>query len=363
MVKPATITLTSALPAITRPVRIDAPEITINANGVGRGLYITGASVRISDLTITRGVTPAIGGAIYGKGSNNLSLQNVTLVDNTAGQRGGGIAIEAASSITITDSTISGNTISSAGGLNVRAGGGVHVGGLSQVTLTRSTISNNTSQFMGGGIYNESSVTVIDSLVSNNQSGMHGGGIYTKGSSVTNIENSTISSNTATQSAGGLQGYNAFNIRFSNVTLAANEASQYDAINVFGTSGPVAFNNTIVAYQGATDCRITSLAAMNASSIIESGACDAAASGGRVLDPGILPLADNGGPTLTHALANNSPAINTGNNAICPDADQRGEPRPANGANSCDVGAFEAPDSSSFFIIPTKNGKATAIEL
>ena len=54
-------------------------------------------------------------------------------------------------------------------------------------------------------------------------------------------------------------------------------------------------------------------------------------------DVGIDSLADNGGPTLTHALLPGSPAINAGNNAVCPVTDQRGVARDA----ACDVGAYE----------------------
>jgi hypothetical protein len=48
-------------------------------------------------------------------------------------------------------------------------------------------------------------------------------------------------------------------------------------------------------------------------------------------------LADNGGPTLTHALLNGSPAIDAANTDVCPATDQRGVARDA----ACDVGSFE----------------------
>ncbi len=66
--------------------------------------------------------------------------------------------------------------------------------------------------------------------------------------------------------------------------------------------------------------------------------------------PNLGPLQDNGGPTWTQALLPGSPAIDAGNPAACADnlgatlhADQRGYPRPANGAGTtrCDIGAFE----------------------
>ncbi len=51
-------------------------------------------------------------------------------------------------------------------------------------------------------------------------------------------------------------------------------------------------------------------------------------------------LADNGGPTLTHALLPGSPALDAGNDAACSATDQRGVSRPQ-GAH-CDIGAYEA---------------------
>ena len=52
---------------------------------------------------------------------------------------------------------------------------------------------------------------------------------------------------------------------------------------------------------------------------------------------GVDILADNGGPTQTHALLAGSVAIDAANVAVCPAADQRGITRDA----ACDVGAYE----------------------
>jgi hypothetical protein len=62
----------------------------------------------------------------------------------------------------------------------------------------------------------------------------------------------------------------------------------------------------------------------------------------RLADPLLEPLTDNGGPALTHALGDGSPAIDAGNNTTCAATDQRGTPRPRTGANPCDSGAYEA---------------------
>jgi hypothetical protein len=58
------------------------------------------------------------------------------------------------------------------------------------------------------------------------------------------------------------------------------------------------------------------------------------------VDPLLGPLADNGGPTETHALLAGSPAIAAGGSGrTCPDTDQRGHPR----TEPCDIGAYQTP--------------------
>src|SRR5438045_8503037 len=54
-------------------------------------------------------------------------------------------------------------------------------------------------------------------------------------------------------------------------------------------------------------------------------------------DPLLGPLADNGGPTRTHALLPGSPAINAGNSSGAPATDQRGAGR----VGPVDIGAYE----------------------
>jgi hypothetical protein len=70
-------------------------------------------------------------------------------------------------------------------------------------------------------------------------------------------------------------------------------------------------------------------------------------------DLNLGPLADNGGPTMTHALGEGSVAIDHIPAEDCVDADgeplttdQRGQPRPETGGTMCDVGAFEVQEGS-----------------
>ena len=74
----------------------------------------------------------------------------------------------------------------------------------------------------------------------------------------------------------------------------------------------------------------------NADAVINSQPTDQIGTPAAPIDPLLGPLADYGGPTLTHALQPGSPAINRGDPAA-PPQDQRGYGR----LGVPDVGAFE----------------------
>ncbi|MCW5578253.1 MAG: hypothetical protein KIS89_06400, partial [Dokdonella sp.] len=66
-------------------------------------------------------------------------------------------------------------------------------------------------------------------------------------------------------------------------------------------------------------------------------------------DPQLLPLADNGGPTQTHALATTSPARDAGSNADALAYDQRGAGFARSVGGGPDIGAFELQGSDLIF--------------
>ena len=73
------------------------------------------------------------------------------------------------------------------------------------------------------------------------------------------------------------------------------------------------------------------------SNVVQDDSCNPVASDIITTDAGVDVLADNGGPTLTHALLTGSVAIDAADTAVCPVTDQRGVSRDA----ACDIGAFE----------------------
>jgi predicted outer membrane repeat protein len=237
--------------------------------------------------------------------------------DNTAGQNGGGIL--AGSTVSLTNSTVSGNKAAGGDGGGIMASGKV-------VTLTNSTVSGNTAGRFGGGIWSSGFVTLTNSTVSGNTAGAEGGGIWSGGSGAT-IRNSTIAFNTA-KNGGGIF-INNGTIDIGNSIVAQNTA---------GTSPDIGSSTLGVGYTNAGWNLIGDNTSFEATF---SNGVNGTIVG---VDPLLAPLANYGGPTQTHALLPGSPAINAGNNALIPmgvTEDQRGTGFPRIAFTTVDIGAFE----------------------
>ena len=148
---------------------------------------------------------------------------------------------------------------------------------------------------------------------------------------------------------------------------------------MFGSPGtPVTTEIRPALFAGPTE-RLTSLGHNIIGSEYETsgwftGPGDRVGAEGVPLDAGLMPLADNGGPTFTHALSATSPARDGGSTAApgsadaCESTDQRGHARPGVGSASCDSGAFEAADAPvakitgpSALTTPNPAGRVTAV--
>ena len=152
------------------------------------------------------------GGAIYNHGTANI--YNATVRDNEAEDSGGGIHNNINGVLNITDSVISGNSVTKNNGV----GGGIRSTGSTgsnhsdpKVTITNSQISDNHADGGsgdGGGIYADA-YTILTikggSSISNNTAGRDGGGIYAGGNTIVTIKGgSTVSNNTAGRDGGGI---------------------------------------------------------------------------------------------------------------------------------------------------------------
>lgn len=182
----------------------------------------------------------------------------------------------------------------------------------------------------------EKSTIVNSTIVGNSVLGFQGGG----GIKISNgVKHTLINSIVA--------GNTTFNDSGNEISVSSGSTLTADASNIlgsFGSSQTDAFNGFT---PGAQDLNLTSdnTAEPMPLSLIVDG------------------LADNGGLTLTHALAEDSPAIDSGDSSLCSlnavVADQRGESRDA----KCDIGAFEVEDSGRTFVVPLPGGKVVIFSL
>ena len=252
-----TILLTSALPALSTDMVISGPgpsALRVARSGasqtpafriftVGRG-----AVIKITGLTITGGIA-ADGGGIDNAGS--LSLVNTTISGNSAvgtalpsgfgAALGGGI--DNSGTLSVTNSTFSGN---SAMGGSGSGGGGIDNAG--SLSLVNTTISGNSAvgfalgselaAAVGGGIDNAGSLSLVNTTISGNSAvgtgtpsefpAALGGGIDNSGT--LSVTNSTFSGNSAMGSisnGGGIFNDDSGTLSVTNSTFSGNSASGF----------------------------------------------------------------------------------------------------------------------------------------
>ncbi|MBN1609534.1 MAG: right-handed parallel beta-helix repeat-containing protein [Polyangiaceae bacterium] len=214
----------------------------------------------------------------------------------------------------------------------------------------RSTFRGNDMQDSPGGgtgtVYHEGvPLTLVGCTFSDNATGAHAGGIFLGGGTDAQVENCTFANNETPGNAGALWAGNG-TVDVTNTTFHENSADYGPAI-FKGQSGKVTLtnvifsNNTTANEYSAVACHETfgdGGGNVQWPDVKNNGNADTPCAQGILFaDPGLLPLADNGGPTETMALPEESPAIDVGSD--CPERDQRGEPR----VGDCDSGAFEYP--------------------
>ena len=317
----------------------------------GAGIYAQG-QLNIAGSTITQNNALVWsnwgeGGGVFAGGpttiTNSVISYNATVGNSADYGDGGGIAIGRDAEATITGSTILGNHAS--GGYSAN-GGGIFVWG--EVTIVNSLIAENVSHgsedgARGGGIAVIGRATISGSTIRDNviysfyeynggEWPGYGGGLANGG--VTTVTNTTISGNTAEGPGDGI-----FNLPFGELTVVQSTITGNHGSGI-GT-GPTVFTEncstttlrgTIISGNGAEeihfvptpddswDCFPYHDAVFNRDSFnvfghsgnaglvgLTPGATDIVPSVG--LNAILSPLADNGGPTQTHALPANSPAL------------------------------------------------------
>ncbi len=303
-------------------------DVTVvdNATTTAGGGIAAGPVVSLIDSTVTDNTAAVSGGGVV---APTVNLTRSTVISNSSGGPGGGISGNG----TIIDSTVSGNrtTGSAAAGF----GGGIRTT-LGDLTVLRSTIAGNTATTGadGGGVHFASPGTfsLINSTVSGNGATEHGGGIASS-MGTTDIANATITGNSSDTNLGTIGDGGGIRVapagavlNLRNTIVAGNTAlSVNTSEDCSGTVNSQGYN----LFGDPTGCTIVGVTTGN---IVNPA-------------PGLGPLANNGGPTATHALLGGSPALNagypgSGAGMPCEPTDQRGQSR-GGGAGTCDIGAFE----------------------
>ncbi|HEY0347214.1 MAG TPA: choice-of-anchor Q domain-containing protein, partial [Pyrinomonadaceae bacterium] len=252
----------------------------------------------------------------------------------------------------------------SASGAGFNDGGGIRSDGT--LTLTNSTLSGNSvsgssSNNFGGGIYNAGTSTITNSTLSGNSisgggSVNFGGGIYRSSGTLT-LTNSTLSGNSVSggigNDGGGIYNNSGATPKALNTIIAKNTAGNGPDVNGTFTSlghNLIGISNGSTGFtNGQNGDRVGTTAAP--------------------IDPLLAALGNYGGPTQTIALLPGSPAIDAGDNCVtqashCGDAsisqigtDQRTlANRMVNG--NVDIGAFE---SRGFTIAVTSGTPQSAV--
>ncbi|MGC9039982.1 MAG: choice-of-anchor Q domain-containing protein [Roseiflexus sp.] len=359
----------NGLPAIIVDSGNPMNSLTINGNGATieraagspsfRLLYLTGVAVTINDLNFRNGYAEDDeGGAIRARNSD-LTLNRVTFEGNRATYDGGAL-VARDSNLTLNRVTFEGNRAGSDGGalytVSVTAnlsdsifrnnqsgtdGGAIafRVDGPGQATISGTTFSGNQATGGGGAIAAFHEITVQNSTFSNNQADGDGGAVLSNDSAV--IAYTTITS-TQTGGDGALNG----SITLRSALVAGNTDTSASPGNYPDIAGSITSDGyNLIGNVGDYDFAVNTTGDQygdpNGTTIPNSGAVESPAP----IDPLLAPLANNGGPTPTHALLAGSPALNRipGGTNDCGGAiaiDQRDISRPQDGA--CDVGAFEA---------------------
>lgn len=330
-------------------------DSTVSGNSAsgGGGISNQWGRLILTNSRVLENTTEGRGGGINNHGA--LTLME-SIVSGNSGFHGGGIATDETNGgdgiiksivsknvargcgggiysddggLRLTESTVSGNAAGGCGGI---------CSGESFLGLTNSTVAENSATGNGGGLCNSPYGTLIldNSTVSGNVSGGRGGGILTRSESglsfpsLLRVTQSTITGNVAAVRGGGIDSADEAVVQLVRSLISGNTApvgpevhneryakvnsGKYNLFGLNGNAGVVGFSPKVKDIVPAT---------------------------GVMLNDILAPLADNTGPTMTHALVTGSPAIDAaGRHCPPPATDQRGVARPQQEA--CDIGSFEA---------------------
>ena len=179
-------------------VTLNPGEISQNmAYGWGGGLYNDSGAVTLVNTTVVTNTAAKNGGGLENENQGRLTLTNTVIANNEAQGLQGGGGIFNFGTVTGSNSTIARNRASDTDG------GGIWNG--TALALTNVTLSNNTAQARGGGLFNNfgATLTLTHVTASFNEAVLGtGGGLYLKENITATLQNTIVSSNTNQDCAG-----------------------------------------------------------------------------------------------------------------------------------------------------------------
>ena len=332
--------------------QVDGGDLTINDLTMKHGYGVSGGAIGVTRrgaLTVNNSVicenaAEIEAGAIFAEEASEVEISNSAIYDNIShGYSGGGIQIEGKSSLTMKDNRITGNTVD-------HSGGGIYLWD-SEAVITRSIISGNRAR--GGGAISSRGpavLTITGSSIHGNTADQSGGGIGAGNETTLTIENSTISNN-RTEHLSWEEGYSTGGgivvsnsaVSLNHISLVHNRSGAGGGLDIYG--GSLDMRNSILAGNEGDDCfiraEVTRIA--NVGNLVEDRTCE----GEYSVDPLLLQLT---GSPPHHSLQRNSPAINAGAAEYCLPTDQLGNSRPV--GEGCDIGAIESSYESAIPATP-----------
>jgi predicted outer membrane repeat protein len=310
----------------------------------------------IGSITLTQGnleLTAGTGASIVGPGANILSVSgnnssNILQVDAGATLYVSGLLFTAGNAA-------NGGAISANGGL----------------TVVACAFRANQSAAAGGAIYSDHAVlSVASTTLYGNTAVSSGGAIYSNTGTVT-LNNSTLTGNSAMVAGGGFWSQQSV-VAMTNTTIAGNQSTGSGASGsgiaggLYLVAGTLTMANTAVAGNTAA---LSYADVYPFGPIVDGGGnfYGTSSSAVSLKDPGLLVLADYGGPVQTMLPQPLSPLLCEGGAAQATAAgltlDERGAPRTTvYGTTTCvDAGAAQSNYAISFVQQPSSTTTNVAI--
>jgi CSLREA domain-containing protein len=211
-------------------------------------------------------------------------------------------------------------------------GGAVAVGVDATASIDRTWIFENRATDRGGGLFLRGATVISRSTISGNHA-VGGGGAFVGPSVSLTVDNATVSGNVAVR-GGAIRAIGDVQLSFASVV--ANRASVGGGVLISLASQSAAADNVFARNRasGHGSLCVRPLSS-NGRNVADTRGCGLTASDDVTgVDARVGILRQNGGPTPTHALKVDSPAVGRGSG--CQPTDQRGAPR-----SDCDSGAYE----------------------